>query len=183
MPLVTGVELARDLGCTGAAISQALKAGRLHYAEGRLFDLDAARRDWEANRRRSRSPLRSAARPAGKSNGGHGTPNAGVERLLAARIKREEAIAERAELELLQYKGTLVVWETATRTWIDQCVSVRENLLGLADRIAAGAAHALGAANPEGVRIVAKYLDDEIRIALRAWNDARLKELANVKNR
>jgi hypothetical protein len=141
MQLITQAEYARRRGVSRAAVTQAVKAGRIMLIDGRI-DPDVADIQWAKNTPNSRTggpatgavpptrnPLRGSeveAPPAG----------AGDPTLLDARTRREQALAELAELELAEKRGELVPVEDIRKALVPKILGVRDALDTLADRLA-----------------------------------------------
>lgn len=111
---------ARHRGCALAAVQKAIDAGRLKASVGRdgagrptITNPEVADLEWDAT---TRTPV--------------DTPD-----LQAARARREQALAELAELKLAQARGELVEAAEVERTIVDTFTRCRTKLLGLPARV------------------------------------------------
>ena len=146
--LITQAEYARRRGVSRAAITKAIKSGRITPIDGRI-DPDVADIQWARNTSTARAPLAGpapapaaasiaprvavrAARPAEFDDGDRDEEPAS---LLESRARREAALAELAELELAEKRGELVSAAAIEKSLSTKIMSVRESLDTLADRI------------------------------------------------
>jgi hypothetical protein len=142
--LITQAEYARRRGVSRAAITKAIKSGRITPIDGRI-DPDVADIQWARNTSTARAPVagpapaaaaasiapRASVRVARLSDGDEDEPAT----LLESRARREAALAELAELELSEKRGELVSAAAIERAMATKIMSVRESLDTLADRI------------------------------------------------
>jgi hypothetical protein len=142
--LITQAEYARRRGVSRAAITKAIKSGRITPIDGRI-DPDVADIQWARNTSTARAPV---AGPAPAAAAASIAPRASVRvtrlndgdedepaTLLESRARREAALAELAELELSEKRGELVSAAAIERAMATKIMSVRESLDTLADRI------------------------------------------------
>jgi len=142
--LITQAEYARRRGVSRAAITKAIKSGRITPIDGRI-DPDVADIQWARNTSTARAPV---AGPAPAAAAASIAPRASVRAtrlndgdedepatLLESRARREAALAELAELELSEKRGELVSAAAIERAMATKIMSVRESLDTLADRI------------------------------------------------
>lgn len=143
MSLISKAEYARRRGVSGAAVTRAIKDGRITTtADGRI-DPELADEQWSRNTR-SRGAPRSAASaepaPAAAvepSSPEQPKPRRELGEFDEARTRREKAQADLAELELAVKRGELVRAEDVERALAGNLIAVREALDALADRLSA----------------------------------------------
>jgi hypothetical protein len=137
-------EYARRRGVTLQAVQKAIKSGRITPIGGQI-DPEVADIQWQRNT----APNRSAGLAASAALGGAVTrapiaPRGGRDSdsaikaepsLLDARTRREQAMAELAELELAEKRGELVAAAAIEKALATKILSVRESLDTLTDRI------------------------------------------------
>lgn len=144
--LITQAEYARRRGVSRAAVTQAVKAGRITLIDGKVdpevADIQWARNTDAAQQRgaaaqASMSTSSSAAiAPRTGSRGGSekGDEGGGAD-LHDARARREQALAELAELELAEKRGELVSVAEVEKALVSKILGVRDSLDTLADRL------------------------------------------------
>lgn len=168
--LITYTELAVIKGCSQAAVSQAVKRGRISDAvvekDGRRWlDRDLAIELWDKNTvRNNNAKVRKAdpipASPKELQKAIDGLPDDAIPELNQSRARREHYLAELAKLQVAQQRGELIAVEEIKKEAFKIGRSVREGLSNLADRLS----HQLaGETDPV---IIHKLLSDEHRAAL-----------------
>jgi DNA-binding transcriptional MocR family regulator len=181
MALIRKSEFARIKGVSAAAVSQAIKSGRIRGAVvtrgGREWiDHDLALELWERNTLQQPPPTAAAPRavPAAEAPGPtdeqlrafiRGLPEDQIPDLNESRARREHYQAEKARLEALQGRGELVPAEDVKREAFALGRQIRDAMQGIPDRVAS----LLAAATD--VREVHRMLSEEIRVALRGLAD------------
>jgi len=135
--LITQAEYARRRGCSEAAVSNAIKAGRISLIDGKI-DPTAADAQWAKNSRvragsgKAAAPVQAAAgddADAGQKQ--PGTPN-----YLSSRSRREAAEAELAEIELAEKSGMVIQVKAVEAVWAQAMGATREHLLQIRARLA-----------------------------------------------
>lgn len=161
--LLSAEALAPLLGVSPQAVRKAHKMGRLSSINGK-FDPAVAKIQWETNRRRrvarpgAGAPVAEQRPPAdGGSGSGEGSD------YWASKTRRETAEATMAELKLAELAGTLVLRDQVNRTIFGASRVMRDQLLAMAPRLAATLAPITDA------KTIEQRIDDEIRVALRAF--------------
>jgi len=159
MPLLSLRAYARHRGVSLAAVQKAIRSGRITpNAEG-LIDSDRADAEWKSNTRpsqhRARSTASAAREPAEQQT-------AGAIDYFRARAIRESYLARLAKIEFEEKTAKLVSRDEVQVAAFTRGRVVRDNLLNIADRLAA----TLAAEND--VDKVHRLLSDEIRMALDA---------------
>jgi len=91
---ITQAELARRLGVSRAAVSAAVKVGRIHPGEDGLLDSVTAIHEWRESTRRT--------------DDAHNRKRGGQPKYASARARKENALADLAELKRAQLLGNLV---------------------------------------------------------------------------
>ena len=176
MPLVTKSEYARSRGCSPAAVTGAIKTGRIKAAvvtkDGREFlDFDKANELWERNTQQQPPPTRAAKStpkpPTDRELQAfiQGLPEDQIPDLNDSRARREHYLAEKARLEALRGRDELVPSDQVKAEAFACARAVRDALLGLADRLAPMLAATTDA------RECHRLLTEEHRIALRGLAD------------
>lgn len=168
----TGADLARELKITRQAVSKAEKAGRISRAASGMFDLDAARIQYQLHT----DPEQQARSMQQRSDGGTEVldPPAVELRgdaaaLIAAKARREQAEAQLAELELAEKRGEIMAVGEHKRVLFALARTVRDAVLQISSRSAA-----LVAATDDRQQCQA-ILDAEVRKVLDqlvAWRPA-----------
>lgn len=168
----TVVALVHETGMSAAAIREAMELGRIpaeaigHHPSGRRFiaDKDLARRallgEVPAQGETTEGPSASA-------------PVASLER---ARIERQQALADKAKLEVELRRGELVRRDDAQREVNEALVSFRDALTQLPPRLA----HEL--ANLTDAHAVERVLDAELRRVLSALHAELADEPETVRS-
>jgi 16S rRNA G1207 methylase RsmC len=168
----TGADLARELKITRQAVSKAEKAGRISRAASGMFDLDAARIQYQLHT----DPDQQSRSLQQRSDGGTEVldPPAVELRgdaaaLIAAKARREQAEAQLAELELAEKRGEIMAVGEHKRVLFALARTVRDAVLQIPARSAA-----LVAATDDRQQCQA-ILDAEVRKVLEqlaAWRPA-----------
>lgn len=118
--------LADELGCTHQGLAKAAREGRLtagvRVEEDRvvLVDAEAAAAQWRAG-----SVARAGAEPT--------DANAAY---LAARARRESALADMAEIDVAEKRGELVSVDEAESHWANVVTMIKTKILGVPSRLA-----------------------------------------------
>jgi DNA-binding transcriptional MocR family regulator len=173
MPLIRKSEFAKIKGVSGAAVSQAIKSGRIRGAvvtqNGKEFlDHDLALELWERNTLQQPPPTNAPKEPPTDKQLREfidGLPEDQIPDLNESRARREHYQAEKAKLEALQGRGELVPAEEVKREAFAMGRQIRDAMQGIPDRVAS-----LLAASSD-VREVHRMLTEEIRVALRGLAD------------
>lgn len=129
--LMSQAEYARHRGCTDAAVTFAIRDGRIALVDGKI---DAVKADAEW-----------AARTDTTYQAGDKSPT-----LAASRARKTAAEAQIAEMKAAQTRGELIEVASASRAWYSAARVLRERLLALPDR--AGPALGLTAEQVTGLR-------------------------------
>lgn len=164
--LITQKEAAQELGVSEAAVSKAIKQGRLQCAvdeDGkRKVDLDTLVEQWSANsQRKINGPALGQERPKRSSREMMEVPDYNE-----SRARTEYLKACLLDLERQQKEGKLVEAEKVQRDSFALGNQVKELLMGIADRLAY-----MCAAETDPAKIH-QYITDEHRNALRAFCDS-----------
>jgi hypothetical protein len=137
--LITKSAYARRRGVSPAAVTKAVKAGRITAIDGKI-DPDVADIQWSRNTdvtqsvRTSDSILKSpASTKESRQEGQEGKEDSAI---LVARTRTETARAELFEIEIAEKRGTLVVAEGVKKAAFEKARIVRSALEGLPDRLA-----------------------------------------------
>jgi len=176
MPLVTKSDYARARGCSPAAVTGAIKSGRIKAAvvtqNGReLLDFDKANELWERNTQQQPPSTRASAAPPKPPTDRElqaliqGLPEDQIPDLNDSRARREHYLAEKARLEALRGRDELVPADQVKAEAFACARAVRDALLGLADRLAPMLAATTDA------RECHRLLTEEHRVALRGLSD------------
>jgi Phage DNA packaging protein Nu1 len=128
-----GTQLARELGCSKQAVSQAEKAGRITRCANGKFDLDAAKVQWERNT--DRDQQRRAMGQQSRQSETSIEVEAGVSN--DWRRRRDAAEAKLAELELEEREGRLCQAAEVHRIIGRFLAAMRTQLEAIPDRISA----------------------------------------------
>jgi hypothetical protein len=143
MPELIGLrEYARRRGVTLGAVQKAIKSGRIRAIDGKI-DPEVADFQWSRNtdaaQQRGQAAVASMASAAAivprAPRPEPGDDVAGPQ-LLESRARREQALAELAELELAEKRGELVPVADIRRALVPKLLGVRDALDTLADRLA-----------------------------------------------
>ena len=173
MPLIRKSQFAKIKGVSAAAVSQAIKTGRIRAAvvtqNGKEFlDHDLALELWERNTLQQPPPTNAPKEPPTDKQLREfidGLPEDQIPDLNESRARREHYQAEKAKLEALQGRGELVPAEEVKREAFAMGRQIRDAMQGIPDRVAS-----LLAASSD-VREVHRMLTEEIRVALRGLAD------------
>lgn len=185
MPLVRKSDYARSRGVTPAAVTTAIKTGRIRAAvvtqNGKeLLDFDKANELWDRNtlqqppsvKQQARVVAAAAVAPISTSTDQQlqaliqGLPEDQIPDLNDSRKRREHYLAEKARLEAMQGRGELVAVVDVKAEAARLARQVRDLLLLIPTRTAAMVATMQ---DPEDVRAL---LQGEIEAALRGLNEA-----------
>jgi hypothetical protein len=176
MPLVTKSAYARSRGCSPAAVTTAIKSGRIKEAvvtsNGKeLLDFDKANDLWTRNTQQqppsTQAPSAPLNPPADRDLRAfiEGLPEDEIPDLNWSRARREHYSAEREKIGALKDRDEVTV-RSETRAEAFACArAVRDALLSLADRLAPMLAATTDA------RECHRLLTEEHRIALRGLAD------------
>jgi DNA-binding transcriptional MocR family regulator len=173
MLLIRKSEFAKIKGVSGAAVSQAIKSGRIRGAvvtqNGKeLLDHDLALELWERNTLQQPPPTKPPKEPPTDKQLREfidGLPEDQIPDLNKSRARREHYQAEKEKLKALQGRGELVPAEEVKREAFAMGRQIRDAMQGIPDRVAS-----LLAASSD-VREVHRMLTEEIRVALRGLAD------------
>lgn len=128
---------ARRRGVALSAVQKAIKSGRITPIDGKI-DPEVADIQWDRNT----DPALAKAPPSAKqpaaapADGGGEASDPVPGEFLAAKARREAALAEIAELDLAVKRGELVRAEEVERQLVSRIIGAREALDSLADRLA-----------------------------------------------
>lgn len=171
MPLVTKSEYARSRGCTPAAVTTAIKSGRIKGAvvckNGKeMLDSDKANELWSRNTL-AQAPASPTNPPADRDLRAfiEGLPEDEIPDLNWSRARREHYSAERERIEALKGRDEVAVRSEMKAEAFACARAVRDALLSLADRLAPILAATTDA------RECHRLLTEEHRIALRGLAD------------
>ncbi|TCS37474.1 hypothetical protein EDC30_104278 [Paucimonas lemoignei] len=134
--LITKAAYARRRGVSPAAVTKAVKSGRITEIDGKI-DPDVADIQWSRNTdvaqsaRTSDSILKSPT--STKESRQEGQEDSAI---LVARTRTEIARAELFEIEIAEKRGTLVLAEGVKKAAFEKARIVRSALEGLPDRLA-----------------------------------------------
>lgn len=180
MTLVTKSAYARARGVSPAAVTTAIKSGRIRAAvvtqRGKeLLDFDMAEELWERNTQQQPQPANTRkVKPAPPLVAPtdqqlqaliQGLPEDQIPDLNDSRARREHYLAEKARLDALQGRAELLPAEQVKAEAFALARAVRDGMLGIADRLAPVLAATMDA------RQVHQLLSDEVRVALRSLAD------------
>lgn len=128
-------EYARHRGVSAAAVSRAIKEGRITLQNDGRIDPVAADAQWEANTRKRADP-RSQPRARQGVHTGADRQAPADRAFLDARTRRELADANLAELRYAQACGELVRADDVRAEWASKISALRDALLNLGARLA-----------------------------------------------
>ena len=181
MTLVRKGEFAKAKGVTPAAVTCAIRSGRLAGAvvteNGReLIDLERGMQLWDQRTLRNNNARVGAAdgaaappavtpTPAQVRAYIEALPEDAIPDLNESRARREHYQAEQAKLAALQGRGELVPVAEVRKQAFSLARGVRDGLMGIPDRVAPMLAATQDAAQ------VHRLLSEEIRVALRVRAD------------
>ena len=184
MPLVRKSDYARSRGVTPAAVTTAIKTGRIRAAvvtqNGKeLIDYDKANDLWDRNTLQQPPSVKQQAQAAAAAAVGplsaptnqqlqaliQGLPEDEIPELNDSRARREHYLAEKARLEAMRGREELVPASDVKAEAFALARSVRDGMLRVADRLAP-----LLAATTDA-RETHRLLTEEIRVALRGLAD------------
>ncbi len=143
MPELIGLrEYARRRGVTLGAVQKAIKSGRIRPIEGKI-DPEVADIQWARNtdvaQQRGQAAVVSMASATAivpRAARAESSDDGAGPQLLESRARREQALAELAELELAEKRGELVAVADVTKALVPKLLGVRDALDTLADRLA-----------------------------------------------
>jgi len=159
MPLLSLRAYAKHRGVSLAAVQKAIHSGRITPNADGLIDSDRADAEWAAKTR----PGQRRARPAPPAvREPAEAPGAGGLDYFRARAIRESYLARLAKIEFEEKTAKLVSRDEVQVAAFTRGRVVRDNLLNIADRLAATLAA------ESDVDRVHRILSDEIRMALDA---------------
>jgi hypothetical protein len=179
-PRVNGIslaEFARRRGVSRAAVTQAIRAGRLRDSVGRagtkpvIMDVDLADREWSAGRPAPpgvRLAEPEVTRMPSARSALDEAAAAGVPSVAVSRARFEAVRVAIATMELTLKRGELVPVEEARTAVAEKFVAVRTRLLGLPIRIRQRLPHL----SAEDVRVI----DALIRETLEELADGKTEE-------
>ena len=146
--LITQAEYAKHRGVSEAAVSKAIKGGRISLIDGRI-DPVAADAQWARNSRvraGSGNPGRmarvaapgAAGQPitAGRVADADGSTERGSDNYWNSRSRREAAEAELAEIELAEKNREVIRVKAVETVWSQALGATREHLLQVRARLA-----------------------------------------------
>lgn len=182
MTLVRKSDFAKAKGVSPAAVTNAIKTGRISAAivtrnNREWIDYEKAMALWDKNTLQQPPPVEprrrtTSAAPAEQPTDQQlrafiqGLPEDQIPDLNDSRARREHYLAEKARLEALQGRAELLPADQVKREAFALARAVRDGMLGIADRLAP-----LLAATTDA-RQVHQLLDQEIRVALRSLGNA-----------
>ena len=179
--LITQAEYARRRNVSRAAVTQAIKTGRITVFEGGLLDPAVADVQWSTN---TRARVDSGRCAAGVDLATTTTPEA-LEGLDAAqasmgyvnyRAMREKAEAEMAQRANLKDAGLLVEIEAVKRGVFDVVRAARDTVMNIGQR---AAPRCIGLSDS---REIERIVSEESRNALEAF-EARMLGLAAIRTK
>lgn len=138
MNLISKAEYARMRGVSAAAVTRAIKDGRITTIHDRI-DPDVADLQWDKNSRVRAGSVGAGAQTAGDSGSAGsepGVPSSDSKRYQDARVQREQALADIAALDLAERRGELVRLSEWERALTDKVIVLRDALESLSDRLA-----------------------------------------------
>lgn len=182
MTLVRKSDFAKAKGVSPAAVTNAIKTGRISAAivtrnNREWIDYEKAMALWEKNTLQQPPPVEPRRKPAPEPPATtptdqqlrsfiQGLPEDQIPDLNDSRARREHYLAEKAKLDALQGRAELVPAEQVKNEAFALARAVRDGMLSIAERVSP-----LLAATTDA-RQVHQLLDQEIRVALRGLADA-----------
>jgi hypothetical protein len=133
--LITQAEYAKRRGCSGAAVSHAVKAGRISLIDGKI-DPTAADAQWAKNSRVRAGTGKAKAPVADGDTAGDDASQPGADDYWKSRSRREAAEAELAEIELAEKNGSVIQVKAVEAVWAQAMGATREHLLQIRARLA-----------------------------------------------
>jgi len=138
--LISQAEYAKHRGCSEAAVSKAIKAGRISLIDGKI-DPVAADAQWARNSRvragSGRPPAGPGALPGPLAGDGEDPDTKpGGDDYWNSRSRREAAEAELAEIELAERNGQVILVKAVEAVWAQALGATREHLLQVRARLA-----------------------------------------------
>jgi hypothetical protein len=181
MTLVRKSDFAKAKGVSPAAVTNAIKTGRISAAivtrnNREWINYELAMTLWEKNTLQQPPPVQSRPKAEAEDPAEpptdqqlrafiQGLPEDQIPDLNDSRARREHYLAEKARLEALQGRAELLPADQVKKEAFALARAVRDGMLGIADRLAP-----LLAATTDS-RQVHQLLDQEIRVALRGLAD------------
>lgn len=175
MTLVLKSAYAKHRGVTPAAVTTAIKSGRIADAvvtqNGKqLIDLEKADALWSRNTLQQPPPTTVGPAPAAPTARQlrqfiESLPEDQIPDLNESRARREHYQAEKAKQEALQGRAELVPAIDVRKEAFALARAVRDKLMGIADRLAPQLAAT------QDARVCHHLLSEEIRVALRGLAD------------
>ena len=176
MTLILKSAYAKHRGVTPAAVTTAIKSGRIAGAvvtqNGKqLIDLDKADALWTRNTLQQPPPTTAGPAPAPPTVRQlrdliQSLPEDEIPDLNESRARREHYLAEKARLDALQGRKELLPADQVKAEALALARALRDGLMRVADRMAPTLAATADA------RQVHHLLTEEIRVALRSLGDA-----------
>jgi len=128
MELVSAAQFSRDIKVTKAAVSKALKNGRLDEAkvnrEGKVFlEKEKAFRIWEQTS--------DPSQPRGRKTAIAASSNEELPSFNESRAKREAMMARLAEIEVEEKEKVLVPSEDVKKSWVQLVTIAKTKVLGI----------------------------------------------------
>ena len=176
--LITFSELAVIKGCSPAAVSYAVKQGRISAAvvekDGkRWLNRDLALELWNKNTRATHNskvsrpdPVENKPKPTDLRDQIDALPEDQIPGLNDSKARREHYLAEKARLEVKTMRSELVPAADVKAAAFKKGRTVRDSIMAIPDRLAAQLA---GTTDPRQVHTL---LSEELRVALRGLIDA-----------
>lgn len=134
--LITQAQYAKHRGVSEAAVSKAVKVGRISLIDGKI-DPVAADAQWARNSRvraGAGKPVMEVPVVDPDDDGGDSRP--GAEDYLVSRARREAAEADLAELDLAERNGQVIAVKAVEGAWAQALSAAREHLLQVRSRLA-----------------------------------------------
>lgn len=176
--LITQADYARRRGVTRAAVTRAVKAGRITIFDDGLIDPVVADVQWQSNTRARVDSGRAATEVASAPLDGYGRPDGDPEKrdYFDYRAMREKAEAEMAQRANLKDAGVLVELETVKRGVFDVVRAARDTLMSVGQL---AAPRCIGLADSRQIEHV---ISQETRRALEEF-EVRLMGLAVARSK
>lgn len=137
--LITQAAYAKHRGVSEAAVSKAIKAGRISLIDGKI-DPVAADAQWARNSRvragSGRAPAAAPMLPGPLGGEGDEPERPGGDDYWNSRSRREAAEAELAEIELAEKTGQVIQVKAVEAVWSQALGATREHLLQVRARLA-----------------------------------------------
>lgn len=133
--LISQAEYARHRGVSEAAVSKAVKAGRIMLIDGRIDPL-AADAQWSRNSRARITASSNGTESVSSSAMRDGGTQPGSDGYASSRARREAAEAQLAELALAEKRGDVIAVAAVEVVWTQALAATRDHLLQLRARLA-----------------------------------------------